>query len=145
MWAMTSYFNPVRYKRRLSHYRTFHNNLHIPLITVELSFDAKFELTKNDADILIQISGGAVLWQKERLLNIALKSVPNDVENIAWVDCDILFRRDNWAEEAEKQLNERHKIVQLFSDAIYLNKEDTEKPFHNYELLSGHSWADCSS
>jgi predicted glycosyltransferase involved in capsule biosynthesis len=133
MWAITSYFNPIRYKRRLSNYRIFRSNLHIPLVTVELSFDGQFELTKNDADVLIQISGGAVLWQKERLLNIALKSVPSDVKNIIWLDCDILFKRNDWVEEAERQLNERYNIIQLFSKAIYLNKEDTGAPLvHNY-------------
>ena len=76
MWALTTYFNPVRYKRRLSNYRTFRGNLHIPLVTVELSFDGEFELTRNDADVLIQLSGGAILWQKERLLNIAIKVDP---------------------------------------------------------------------
>ena len=44
MWAITSYYNPVRYKRRLSNYRMFRANLGIPLVTVELSFDDKFEL-----------------------------------------------------------------------------------------------------
>ena len=123
MWALTTYFNPVRYKRRLSNYRIFRSNLSIPLVTVELSFDGEFELTKNDADVLIQLSGGAVLWQKERLLNIGIKSIPSAVENFAWIDCDILFGRSDWAKEAEEQLNERYSIVQLFSKAIYLNKE----------------------
>jgi hypothetical protein len=133
MWAITSYFNPIRYKRRLSNYRIFRDNLHIPLVTVELSFDGQFELTKNDADVLIQISGGAVLWQKERLLNIALKSVPSDVKNITWLDCDILFKRNDWIEEAEKQLDERYNVIQLFSKAIYLNEEDIGEPLHNYD------------
>jgi hypothetical protein len=132
MWALTTYFNPIRYKRRLSNYRIFRSNLHIPLVTVELSFDGQFELTKNDADVLIQLSGGAVLWQKERLLNIAIKSVPSDVKNIAWLDCDILFERNDWVEEAERQLNERYNIIQLFSKAIYLNKEDTGELLCNY-------------
>ena len=132
MWALTTYFNPIRYKRRLSNYRIFRNGLHIPLVTVELSFDGQFELTKDDADVLIQISGGAVLWQKERLLNIAVKSVPSDVKNIAWLDCDILFERDDWVEEAKSQLNERYNVIQLFSKVIYLNEADTAEHLHNY-------------
>ena len=76
IWAITSFFNPVRYQRRLLNYRVFRSRLGIPLVAVELSFDGQFELTKCDADILIQVSGGAVHWQKERLLNIALESVP---------------------------------------------------------------------
>ena len=132
MWALTTYFNPIRYKRRQSNYRIFRSNLHVPLVTVELSFDGQFELSKDDADVLIQLSGGAVLWQKERLLNIAMKSVPSDVKNIAWLDCDILFGRKDWAEEAERQLNERHNVIQLFSNAIYLNEEDTGEVLHHY-------------
>ncbi len=133
MWALTTYFNPIRYKRRLSNYRIFRSKLQIPLVTVELSFDGQFELTKNDADILIQISGGAVLWQKERLLNIAIKSVPSNVRNIAWLDCDIVFDRNDWVEEAERQLNERYNIIQVFSKAIYMGKEDTGQLSGNYK------------
>ena len=48
---MTSYYNPVRYKRRLSNYRLFRANLGVPLVAVELSFDG---LTEKDADILVQ-------------------------------------------------------------------------------------------
>jgi hypothetical protein len=131
MWALTTYFNPIRYRRRLSNYRIFRNSLHIPLVTVELSFDGQFELSNNDADVLIQLSGGAVLWQKERLLNIALKSVPSDVKNFAWLDCDILFDRKDWVEEAGRQLDERYNVIQLFSEAVYLNKEDTATPLIN--------------
>ena len=77
MWAITSYFNPVGYKRRLSNYRMFRANLGAPLVTVELSFDGRFELTDQDADVLIHFvmvpcSG------KERLLNLALKAVPSN-------------------------------------------------------------------
>ena len=105
MWAMTSYYNPVRYKRRLSNYRIFRENLGVPLITVELSFNGQFELTEEQADILIQISGGAVLWQKERLLNVALQAVPSSCTKVAWLDCDILFDTPNWIEAADGLLD----------------------------------------
>jgi hypothetical protein len=125
MWAITSYYNPIRYKRRLATYRTFREKLGIPLLTVELSYDGHFELTKSDADILIQISGGAVVWQKERLLNLAIESVPPDVRSIAWLDCDVIFERSDWMDEAEKKL-EAVNLVQLFSDIVDLDPEDHE-------------------
>src|SRR5262249_12109982 len=131
MWAITTYYNPIRYKRRLANYRIFRKNLITPLVTVELSFDGKFELMEGDADILIQISGGAILWQKERLLNVAIKSVPPDVDSIAWLDCDVIFERPNWVDEAKKQLKDLN-VVQPFSDAVDLEREDVEIPGAHY-------------
>ena len=126
MWAITSYYNPVRYRRRLSNYRIFRANLGVPLVTVELSFDGRFDLADQDADILIQLSGGAVLWQKERLLNLAVKAVPAGVKNVAWFDCDVVLKRADWTNEAQRQLDE-FNVVQLFSDVIHLECEDHEK------------------
>ena len=131
MWAITSYFNPVGFRRRLSNYRIFRANLAAPLVTVELSFDGRFELAGSDADILIQLSGGAVLWQKERLLNLALKAVPSEVEKIAWLDCDVILERTDWVKEAQRQLNE-FKVIQLFSAAVEINSEDYEKRSDHY-------------
>ena len=128
MWAITSYYNPARFKRRLQNYRIFRENLVVPLVAVELSFDGHFELTEKDADVLIQISGGAVLWQKERLLNIALGSVPPDVDHIAWIDCDVIFDRSDWVNEANKQLDE-FNVVQLLSDQVDLRPQDHHTNF----------------
>ena len=111
--AITCYFNPVGYKRRLENYRVFRQRLTVPLITVELSFNGRFELQPSDADLLVQLHGGDVLWQKERLLNIALKSVPKDFDKIAWVDCDVVFGRSDWAEKASRELD-KFLLVQLF-------------------------------
>ena len=113
MWAITSYYNPVRYKRRLSNYRLFRANLGVPLVAVELSFDGQFELTEKDADILVKISGRAVLWQKERLLNVALQALPRSCDKVAWLDCDIFFDTPDWIEAADSLLD-RYSIIQLF-------------------------------
>ena len=131
MWAITSYFNPARYKRRLSNYKRFRAELGVPLVTVELSFDGMFELTRDDADILLQIKGGAVLWQKERLLNVALQAVPTEERFIAWLDCDIIFGESNWVYLAERSLA-AHNVIQLFSDVLNLDIGDTG-PAHGDE------------
>ena len=128
VWAITSYFNPARVRGRLPNYRIFRANLGVPVVTVELSFDGRFELEQGDADILVQISGGAVLWQKERLLNLALKSVPPAEKHIAWIDCDVIFERPDWMHEAGKQLSECN-VVQLLSHQVDLNPEDHHTNF----------------
>lgn len=125
MWAITCYFNFLHYQSKNKNYKHFHAKLGIPLITVEFSLDGIFELTKDDADILIQINGGAMLWQKERLLNIAIKAIPDGVENVAWLDCDVLFDNPAWHIEASEKLN-TERVIQLFSRAVYFNKDQID-------------------
>jgi hypothetical protein len=115
LWAITCYFNPVGYRRRLENYRTFRQHLKVPLVTVELSFGEEFQLASGDADILVQLRGSSVLWQKERLLNVALKSLPDICTKVAWLDCDIVFESDDWIERASRALD-KFALVHLFQE-----------------------------
>lgn len=132
LWAITSYFNPVGYQRRLANYRVFRQHLAVPLVTVELSFDGTFHLQPEDAEILVQLAGGAVLWQKERLLNVALKSLPDSCENVAWVDCDIVFEHDDWVERASAALEE-FPLVHLFHERHEVPREGVPDPCGSWE------------
>ena len=38
-----------------------------------------------------------MLWQKERLLNIALEALPRHCETVVWTDCDVVLTRKDWA------------------------------------------------
>jgi hypothetical protein len=122
LWAITSYFNPVSYRRRIENYRVFRQRLTVPLVTVELSFDGIFQLQRTDADVLVQIHGGDVMWQKERLLNIALQWLPSTCEKIAWLDCDVIFTRPDWAEQANRALDE-YCLLHLFQERSDLYRD----------------------
>jgi hypothetical protein len=115
LWAITSYYNPAGYRSRLRNFRTFRNHLALPLVAVELSFDGRFELARGDAERLVQIAGGDVMWQKERLLNVALRSLPHGWDKVAWIDCDVVFGRDDWARDASRALDDR-ALVHLFHE-----------------------------
>jgi len=121
-WAITCYFNPIGYGRRLTNYRIFRERLAVPLVTVELSHHHQFELRPADADILVQLHCEDVLWQKERLLNIALQSVPSDCNTVAWLDCDMIFESNDWVARADELL-ERFKIVFPFTHLYELPKD----------------------
>jgi hypothetical protein len=122
LWAITSYFNPAGYARRLINYRIFRERLAVPLVTVELAYRPEFELCEADADALIQIRDADVMWQKERLLNIALKALPESCRQVAWLDSDIVFARDDWMEEAGERLDDV-PLLQLFNRVCYLPQE----------------------
>jgi hypothetical protein len=124
LWAVTSYFNPIGYTSRFQNYQLFRKHLAIPLLTVELSFNGEFQLTEQDADILVQIHGAHVMWQKERLINIGIEQIPAACKKIAWLDCDIIFGNHEWAEKAVRALEE-FSLVHLFQERHDL-KRDTK-------------------
>lgn len=105
-------------------YRVFHQHLGVPLLTVELGFGGRYDLTSGDATTLLQIPGRDVLWQKERLLNIAIASLPPHVTKVAWLDCDILFEDDRWSQHAASVLDD-YPMVQVFSELVRLPRQDS--------------------
>jgi hypothetical protein len=121
LWAVTSYYNPVPYRRRLDNYRIFRDRLSLPLLTVELAYRAP-ELGAGDADILVQIPGRDVMWQKERLLNLAIAALPAHCDRVAWLDCDVVFEDASWVRRLEERL-ETCALVQPFSRVRYLTRD----------------------
>jgi hypothetical protein len=119
LWAITSFYNPVGYRRRIENYRRFRERLSVPLVAVELGYRSDFELGEGDADILVQLRGIDVMWQKERLLNIAVKALPAHCTKVAWIDSDVLFERDDWPDRAAETL-EKASFVHLFSQVHYM-------------------------
>ena len=73
------------------------------------------------------VARGDVLWQKERLLNLALAMVPPEYDAIAWLDLDLLFTRLDWPDLAVKAL-QRNTVVQLFSRVLFQRKEGDRWP-----------------
>lgn len=61
------------------------------------------------------------MWQKERILNLALRKIPLSCKKVAWLDCDILFKNSNWAVEASKLLDD-YPVIQLFENVIRIPK-----------------------
>lgn len=141
IWAITSYYNPISYKRRLSNFKIFKNKLTIPLLTVELSTSNNFELKSSDSEVLIQVQSNSVLWHKERLLNIALKHIPKHVDYIAWLDCDVIISNPFWTNEVIEKLSS-YKLVQLFSNLTDMHQsEEIESNGSINQNITGYSVA----
>ena len=119
IWAITAYFNPAGFRRRYANYRVFRKALGLPLLAVEWSPDGRFELTESDAERVIRVSGGDLMWQKERLLNIAIAGLPADCEEVAWLDCDVVFSDTRWIADTLGALQQA-VVVQLFTKVVHL-------------------------
>jgi len=119
--AVTCYFNPggfISQRRNMELFSARLRQARIPLVTVECAFGERpFELLEHHDVFHVRTTD--VLWLKEHLLNFAIDRIPDCYDNIAWLDCDVLFSNDTWAADAEAALREA-QVVQLFEVAIRL-------------------------
>jgi len=119
---LTTHFNVAGYRRPLHNYWRWRYGLGClaeNLVTVELSFDGRFQIP--DA---LQLRGTErnILWQKEALLAIALQRLPPHVEVVVWCDGDVLFENPNWALETCRMIQSgEYGFVQPFRNIYYEN------------------------
>ena len=126
LWGITTYFNPAGYLNKLEHLRLFSERVRkqgLKLLIVELAFgDAPYALEESLADRIIRLRSNSILWQKERLLNIAIEQLPGICDKVAWIDADILFENDDWVEETTQLLQE-YVVVQPYDKSWSLSPE----------------------
>ncbi len=133
--VITSYFNPNRYRTKRFNYEIFRRSLEISgirCLTIECVFNGDQPDLVSSPDLL-RIHAKDVMWQKERLLNLAIGRLAEDCEVVAWLDCDVLFENPDWAVQAVAALD-AHAIVQLFSEAVRLPRD------WSWDSLDGDRW-----
>ena len=123
LWAVTAYYNPAGYRRRLDNFHAFRKNLKAPLVVVELATEGEHQLGHELGDIVIRLTGDSHIWQKERLLNIAIASLPRHVKYVAWIDCDVSFETVDWVEQAIYKLESSGGVLQLFETVIHCPRD----------------------
>lgn len=120
---LTTYFNPCRYVSRRQNYDVFMQGMRaagVTCITVECAFgDAPFELPA--ALDVLQLRSATLLWQKERLLNLAASWLPATCRYVAWLDCDIVFENNNWASELVAVL-QQYPVAQVWESCLRLEQ-----------------------
>ena len=78
--------------------------------------DAPFDLPAGPD--VIQVRGPDVLWQKERLLNIAVSRLPARARKVAWLDGDLLFADPDWAGETARLLDDEPEVFAQYWEAM---------------------------
>jgi len=121
--VITTYFNPCRYRTRRSNYNLFIDGLRkvgVPCITVECAFPGQdFELP--EALGVMRVRADTLLWQKERLLNLAASWLPPSCKYVAWLDCDILFDNPRWDRDLVSVLKQK-QVAQVFETCRRLDR-----------------------
>jgi hypothetical protein len=125
--VITSYFNIDEYRSKLTNYCIFESTIlraGLPFVVAECVFgDQAFALP--DSSHVIKIRAKDCMWQKERLLQIALRHLPSHVTKVAWLDADVLFERADWAVATSRLLDEV-PVVQPFYSAFRVPPAQTE-------------------
>lgn len=118
---VTSYFNPAGFKRKLRRYIEFASRMAssgLPLFTVECAFgESDFEIPESDS--VFRVRARDAMWQKERLLNLALPRIPSRFTKLVSIDFDVIFENPEWAVATSRLLDEV-PLMQPFETAIWL-------------------------
>lgn len=126
-WVVTTIFNPAHYKSRNVLYHEFikrMNDAGVKVLTVELAFGNKpFEVTEEGNPHHLQLRTDAILWHKEKLINLGVERLPKNWEYVAWIDADLNFLNPNWVQDTVLRL-QYHPVVQMFSQAIDLTAQN---------------------
>jgi hypothetical protein len=121
--AVTAYFNPFGSRllaRNILLTRASIEARNVPFFVAEGVFPGQKPFLPAEEHTLV-LRATDLMWQKERLLNLVIASLPDRFDQIAWIDGDILFPDSRWAERTAKSLEE-HVVVQLFDEARMLNR-----------------------
>lgn len=125
LWVITVYYNPCRFMSRRTTYDAFVHSMRasgVNVLTIECAFgDEPYELSSKSGDV-VQIRSESLLWQKERLLNIAANLLPASCKYVAWIDCDVLFLNFDWTVDCCLMLSSDCKVVQLWESCVRLEK-----------------------
>jgi hypothetical protein len=120
---VTCFYNPCRYLRPVKNVATFLRRMRLDgyeVTLVEMVLDDDEPQVEGSSLVIRGTRARNLLWQKERLLNIAIKTLPDDTDAIAWVDCDVVFADAGWGYRALREL-ETKQVVQPYEDAYYVD------------------------
>jgi hypothetical protein len=123
--------NPCLFARRYILAREFIKRIekeesNVELYIVELVYgEQEYILTDKSNPKHLQLKTDVPLWHKENMINLGIKYLlPKTWKAFAWIDADIEFESITWALDTLKLLNGTFDVVQVWSHAIDLNKQE---------------------
>jgi hypothetical protein len=123
LYVILPYFNFLKKKGFDKNLDIFLKNFkHYPNVEIIIS-EASFsdEFLEVNCFKHLKYKTSQCLWYKENLINLAIKSLPEDWNYVAWIDRDIEFLKETWVDETIESLN-NFDIIQPWSHILYLNE-----------------------
>lgn len=129
------YTNTTRFQSRLRLAREFIERMqatpNVKLHIVEAAYgDRQHEVTVHSNPQHLQLRINSEIWVKENLVNLGVRYLlPKDWKYVAWVDADVEFRDQHWAQEALHQL-QHTPLIQPWQQCLDLG--------HSGNVMSTH-------
>ena len=136
--------NPCLYAKRYILLKEFVKRIEeeeedVILYIVEMAYKKqKFIVTDPGNKRHLQVRCDVPLWHKENMINLGVKLLPAGYKAFAWIDADIEFDSPTWAKDTLRILNGSKDIVQLFSHAIDMYRDET-----NIHIFNGFGYSFC--
>lgn len=130
--VVTCYFNPAGYRTRRENFRTFAAaavSQGAELVVIEAGTPGRWEVDPRPGIRVLRVEWRDALWQKERLLNVAIDRLQPEYGSVAWVDGDIVFDDPEWIRRTRECLG-RHRLCQLFGTAQWLSRYGVPEPWY---------------
>jgi len=150
LYVILPYFNYCSYTRRkqlfLEFVARYSATPGVALVVVEAARQGQpFELPNPipGARAHFRVITNDPLWLKENLINIGVSRLPQEWRYIAWIDADITFLNDRWAEETRSMLTANpNMVIQMFQTSANMGPEGeilkVDKGFA-FQYLSGNA------
>jgi len=136
--------NPCLFARRYILLKEFVKRIeeeeeNVILYIVEMAYKKqKFIVTQEGNKRHLQVRCDVPLWHKENMINLGVKLLPSNYKAFAWIDADIEFDSPTWAMDTLRILNGSKDVVQLFSHAIDMYRDET-----NIHIFNGFGYSFC--
>ena len=119
--VIVPFFNYSANPRMIENYHRFREGLNFDdVFVIESVLNVDFQI-KESADFMrIEAKPENLMWQKERMINLAIENLPPEYTNVAWIDADVIFEDKDWRYELEDRLDD-YAFVQLFNTAQWLD------------------------
>ncbi len=121
---VTTHFNPCKFRRLRDTYHDWLPTLG-PLADRLVCYELVLDDDVPEIDGSIVIRGTRRehwLWQKEALINRALRDCPTGIKYFAWLDHDLVIADRLWLDNATMLLDSGAVAVQLFDQITYLDR-----------------------
>lgn len=125
LWVVTCYFNSSNFITKYENYLLFIASLErsaINYLVIECAFDDQ-SFSLPESPNVMKVRSDSIVWQKERLLNMAVAVLPDACKKVAWIDCDVFFENEAWATETSALLD-HHAVVQPFEYVVRLPRNE---------------------